>query len=385
MSYDEGKSEELLLFGNSNYKNIIRTTVLFCPVSFFAEKVVKGKEKIAVFCAENDFITAKKVKDSFFKLGAAVSVIAFSENADEKNLLFVAENSDMIVAVGEEPIIKKSKLVAEKSGTKIAAVYSSTKMTEAFSKPYADYIIIDEEFCFSNKKQFLIETFGEVVSSLTDLIDYKVAAVKKAAVYDKGAVTLLLEAINFALLAQSFSDARKALSLAALKISVLKEYSDIFKFSASAEVAKYLPPDSPYGERKFRAFKALTPIYRLYLSCGSLDALPDYVRASKDISDYFKEKEYETVLKFAPPKDEEALKENAKLLTVVRYPILKDLNATLAKYEYIDELYAYLYNGKKKLSSIPPKTLKKAIKAAAYSAENNLLALLKDDGFADFI
>ena len=51
----------------------------------------------------------------------------------------------------------------------------------------------------------------------------------------------------------------------------------------------------------------------------------------------------------------------------------------------IKKTYKLFYNAKQKLSSVRASELKRYVKEGAYLSNGNLLAFMKDDGFADLI
>lgn len=386
------------LFSTTEYKDKIHTTILYGTVADLATKFAGTDDKIVVFCVENDFVYAKKAEKELKTALKNVSLRMASErdlNAEAVRAL--TGDASVIVAVGEEPTISACKGAAFLTGAKLVAIYTSCKMTFALSPDvalkqcgkqvsasrYTDFLIVAPEYYSSQKKQYLVETLGETAAALADIIDYKVAVFKSATTYDKNAVTNLLEAINFALSPEKFTDAHTALTLAAIKIAIAREYSDALKFSAAEKIASFLCGDALHGEKKYRAFLMVIQIYRIYLTefSPALKTPPDAVRAAKRISDYYRLKEYDIWSEFSSLSDSFCKQSKTTLFSALN----KDVSAILSKIGYIESLYSYLYNGKHKLSAFSPEEMRMALKRAAYSSENNLLALAKADGFANFI
>ena len=167
----------------------------------------------------------------------------------------------------------------------------------------------------------------------------------------------------------------------------MKEVSRIFDYSAVEKTAEYLGEQFPFGERRYRAFEVLVGLYSLYLrsDISSLYITPDFLKASKEISEFLSLDECEVVKALAKFQTDKDIEANAKLKGVARHAFLSDLDAISLKTNRIDEIYRYLYGGRKKLADISGEDMKKAIKATAYTTENNLLAMSRADGFAEYI
>ena len=387
--------KEVLLFGETDYKEKLSTKVVFGSLSYSVQTAVKGADSAVVFCREKDFAAAKKIFAVILGEGKRAKIITLPKAPATDDVIILLNGASVMIAVGEEDVISFAKAVCARAGISLAVAYSSCRAFGAFSDKTPcgsegkapDYLLVSEEFYSLSTKQLMAETFGQVVSSLIDVIDYKVAVLKNAVPYDKVALNFLLDAANVALLNKKFTSDKEALLFASLKIAILKEVSRIFDYSAVEKTAEYLGEQFPFGERRYRAFKVLVGLYSLYLrsDISSLYITPDYLKASKEISEFLSLDECEvvkTLAKFQTDKDIEA---NAKLKGVARHAFLSDLDAISLKTNRIDEIYRYLYGGRKKLADILCEDMKKAIKATAYTTENNLLAMSRADGFSEYI
>ena len=392
-SFYASKDGESLLFDSNDYKEKIRTAVVFGTLDDLAKMLNKKYENLVVFCKETDFVIGKKAQNALSSIGKEAKLVTLNEKtADKGKLSSLLFGKDMLLAIGEDDAIELAKEVAKEKDLALATAYTSSKMTKAFCSSETtkspDYLLVDTELYFLGKKKLQADTFAEVVSSLTDITDYKIASVKKLVKYDREAVITVIEAINYALSAQKFSSEQTALALSALKISMVREYSSFFDFSAVDKATEYISDGKlSYGELRYTIFKIISSLYRLYLKeeIGGLKIIPDTVKASKEITDYFNIKEYDFIREVSFEPSLKSISENEKIKSAVKTALLKDLDAYLEKSDYIEKLYSCIYSGKRKLSPVSPEKIKKAVKRASFTSKGNLLSMAKDDGFADYI
>ena len=403
--YEIAGEEEKFLFGKTNLASEIRTKFIFSTVDKAMDAVSVKGESILVLSRESDFPLGKTLKESFLCASRRATLVTLSDKTVSINSLYALwQDYNTIVAAGDREILDLAKVASTEKNAKcvliptdcvqsdiltsiVTVTKNSKKRTVKCNPP--DFAIIDKKYYFSPKKQYALEAFGETIACESDVLDYKIAVVKNKYEYKKTFVNLVGEAVYYALNVKKFKDQREPLMFAQLKLAIVKEYSSVLSFSSAAATAKILCEiaPAPFGEAKFIAYKAVLPLAKLYLS-GDLqkyEVLPDGLKASKEISELLNEKEYLTARYIKDMPTAEEISENRALKATVRRPFLNDLDVALSDLSRADEIRSYLYNGKHKLSSYSPQEIKKAIKAAAYTSPCNLLALMKSEGFAEFI
>ncbi len=396
---------ETLIFGDSDIKNKITTKILFKPFSDCVNEISENANDIAVVCLDTNFPFGRKIKESFLNAKKRVEQFVLSESDVSFNsIISLAANSELLVAVGDENLFSEIRLAAEFLKIPCALVpincrqsnilssYSYVKSGSGIIKTKskaAEYVVLDTEFYLSLKKQYALEAFAETISATLDISDYKIAALKGVTVYDRKLVNFLGEGINLALNPINYDEPQTALLIATIKLSAIKEYTPFFEFSSSEKVADYLGKifPAPFGERKYRAFTALLPIIKIYLNSNldSFYSIPNPTLVAREMSETLREKEYDSVKNIADiPKPDEISAEK-KLKRVIKYSFSKDIDELIKKSENFQKTYDYFYSGRRRLSDYTPKQMKKAIKFAAYSSENNLLSMIKNEGFAELL
>lgn len=389
------------LFASSAIKNQIKTRVLFGKLCDFLSEVSENFKSIAVVCTENNFPFGKKIKESFLKIGKKTEQSVVSDSVSHREIIALKGSSDLLVAVGDEPLFSAVRLAASIAGVSCALIplncrqcdilssYSFNSNGDAIKSKPADFVIIDKDFYLSPKKQYACEAFAEIISSIVDVFDYKLAALCGSTSYDRAIVSEIGGCINLALAALKAEEPQTHLITASLIISGVKEYSDFFKFSSSAKTAEYLGKMSfsSYGERKYRAFLAILPILKIFLDndLEPFSSLADTTLTLKEMSEIFRQKEYLFVKNLPNMPSADDLSKERRLKRLIASSFSKELGEIINLSGNFQKTYNDLYGGRRRLSDYTPKQMKKAIKFAAYSSENNLLSLLKDEGYAELL
>lgn len=403
--YDLKGKEKSFLFGNTDIESRVFTKILFEPVSLAANRIVAlGYQRAAVVCLESDFSRyGRAVKKIFCDAGLVSEIVALGEKASKEDFYALYGSKPfkggIIIAVGDERLNNTAKIVAAEKGCGLAFIPLSCRLSDALTgraeingekvgcaRP--NFLVLDPEFYSSDKKRYFAEAYGEGIAASLDLIDYKIAVLTGRTKFDKGVFTLLSEAANYALNIRKFESVAEGLVISQLKISLAKEYSSVTDFSSISKVAEVLGRvrDFTEGERKLRAFYALLPLYKLYLSSDEqvYGRESDAVKASGEVAEFISVPEYEAVLNIAPL-GENAVEEAMAIRAVAKRAFLRDIDALISAIPSIEKNYAFLYSGKKRLYDFSPADMKKAIKAAAYFSEVGMLYLMRADGFSEFI
>ena len=358
---------------------------------------IKGK-KALLFCAENAFTKIGKPILSELENSGALSpdIIALDDECLSEEAFFaLSGNFDVLVAAGDGELMKIAKSAAQKRGAKCILIPTDCRQSELLStkdgdKPLATPFaaIIDRVLYTTPKKQLCAEAYGDILAASLALIDYKIAVLTGKSTYSPTFYEIARESVSIAVNIRHFLYPQEMLMIAELKLSVAKEYSSALNFSSAETTAKYLGKisDAPLGERKYRAFSVLLPLYKLYMSSDyPLNfVFPDGLKALGETSRFFGIEEHDLVNLFSIPTPEEREK-NIRIKNLVKDNIIKELDGIGAKLGTIGENYRFLYDGRHRLSEFSTEELKKAVKAAAYESNGNLLAIMKAEGFAEFI
>ncbi|MBR1867962.1 MAG: hypothetical protein IJ800_05225 [Clostridia bacterium] len=388
-------NEYFYIFGNSG----IRPPAEFLFGEFAEEtfKIVASQNIRAVnlLLAESDFASrGVKLKNSLLAKGISCHIAPIGDDwiSTESYFALAGKEKGLLVCVGEPKFYDLAKKVAKITKEKLFLVPTDCRTRDILyhddERKLPDYILINQEFFISPKRRYAAESFGEIVSSALDILDYKTAALCRKTKFDGARATLLSEGINYAVNLNKFSSPAEGLCFAGIKLSLAENFSDISSFSSTDKVADYLGffGDSGRGERKYRAFLSLLPLYKLYLLSDISEFLvpPDFLNALRQTSEWTGLKEYDLADRFVPT-DVKSFEIRKRIKTVVKSSFLKEIEKLEKNLEGFEKTYSFLYGGRKKLSDFSPSEVKKAIKAAAFSTDGNLLAFMKDDGFAEFI
>ena len=155
------------LYSARDFNSKINTTILYGRLSDLATDIAGKDDKVVVFCVEGDFVYGKKaetlLKPSLKNLSLAVTC---EKDLSAETVYALIGQTDVLVAVGEEPTVNACKGAAFLRGAKLVSIYTSCKMSEALSpcvtfkkcgetveaKKYADILAVVPEFCSSPKR-----------------------------------------------------------------------------------------------------------------------------------------------------------------------------------------------------------------------------------------
>ncbi len=389
--YPTKGNEYFYIFGNAK----INTTVKFLFGDFAEEIKNIGANTVNLLIAESEFATrGVKLRNSLLSMNISCHIIPIREDllSLERYFALCGEKKELLACVGSPKFLDLAKKISKITGEKCLLVPTDcrtrTLLKTGDEQKLPDFVLLNGEFYNSPKKRYAAESFGEIISSSLDILDYKTASLCGKIKFDPSSATLLSEAVNHAVNIKKFLSPTEGLCFAGIKISLAQNNSEILRFSSSDKVANYLSykGESGYGERKYRAFLSLLPLYKLYLlsDVSSFGVLPDYLKALKEASEWTGEKEYVIAEKFVKT-DIKSSETRKRIKSVVKSSFIKEIEKLEKNLDYFEQTYSFLYGGRKKLSDYSPSDIKKALKSASFSTEGNLLAFMKDDGFSEFI
>lgn len=363
-----------------------------CKIIFgsYPEEVVafcraEGVDRVALIAASEVWLKRGKKARELVSLGG-VSVDLYSADGEEE-LFPVGKNRRVVVVAGHCGLLKAA--LAYFTRSKIIYLPSDCRQSGLFlpaagENAYPALTVFDRRMYSSPKKQYRAEAFGELVAASLDAVDYKVSVLLKKAVFDKAAYSLLLGAVDCAINVRMYEDVSEGLLYGQLRLSLARLLGVPTSAAKKCAEALYGSCGAPEGEGMLRAFYVLLPLYKLFYSrAGGTGLLPDGASAAK----IFAESAFGYEYKFVPLIVRETV--SAAVAAKVRRAIapyaLKTLDELWTRIGGIEANYAFLYSGKHKLSSVTPRGLKNAVRAACYTSGGGTPALMRAEGFSELV
>lgn len=396
-------------FKSRLFTNVIEeelsTKCLFTKVGEGLKKIFSSSpyKSVLVVCHDDNFLgQGNDVRKILQSINVFVSLISLGEEnltEDYMSMLYNGENA--VVVIGDNELIDLVKAFSSGKNLFSVAIPTTCVMANVFTSyvkkiengrvknqkvKVLDAVIIDKAYYASNKKKYTAISYSLLVSKLITLIDYKIAVLGNFTKFNKRIYNYLKETVfTYGLQVSTFKNITDALAIGTLRLSITEELSDILSFGGENIVADVLfaNVNAPIGELQLTAFYKLAPLYLLYLEEGYLTlSLPDLVSHVFEFSEFANIPEHSLLdgySKFSPTETRK------RVLSVAHSSLLKDLKFIKKTIGDVKKTYKFFYNAKQKLSSISPSDLKRYVKEGAYLSNGNLLAFMKDDGFADLI
>ena len=383
----------------------LSTKCLFTKVSEGLKEIFISSfyKSVLVVCHDENFLgQGNDVRKILQSIKINVSLVSLGEenlSKDYIDMLYNGENA--VVVIGDNELIDLVKAFSSAKNLFSVAIPTTCVMANIFTSYVKNVedgrvkkqkvkglnaVIIDKAYYSSNKKKHTVESYSLLVSKLITLIDYKIAVLGNYTKFNKRIYNYFKETVfTYGLQISTFKNMPDALAVGTLRLSIADELSDILSFGGEITIADLLFANekAPIGELQLTVFYKLAPLYLLYLEEGYLNhSLPDLVSHVFEFSEFANIPEYSLLdgySKFSPTETRK------RVLSVAYSSLVKDLKFIIKSIGDVKKTYKFFYNAKQKLSSISASDLKRYVKEGAYLSNGNLLAFMKDDGFADLI